>query len=151
MEPTSRIVLSRSSEWMNRARSFKVMIDGQQAGSISNGGTEEFKLEPEQHKIFCKVDWCSSREFDVNIAAGETAYLHVKSGMKYYWQFTIPLLIVLALNFYFTYSSSVRPMWFNYLLLAIAVPSVIYILYYTLFSRKDYLALGRDETTLFGK
>jgi len=127
------------------------MIDGQQTGSISNGGTEEFKLEPGQHKILCKVDWCSSREYDVTIAAGETAYLHVKSGMKYYWQFTIPLLVILFLNFYLTFSKEEKPVWFNFLLIGIAVPAIIYILYYTLFNRKDYLAITKDETTLFGK
>lgn len=151
MESTARIVLSRSSEWMNRARSFKVMIDGHQAGTISNGGTEEFKLEPGQHKIHCKVDWCSSREYDVTIGVGETAYLHVKSGMKYYWQFTIPLLVVLALNLYFVFADSRRPLWFNFVLIAVAAPAIIYILYYTLFNRKDYLAITKDETTLFGK
>ena len=127
------------------------MIDGQQAGSISNGGTEEFKLEPGQHKIHCKIDWCSSREYDVTIGAGETAYLHVKSGMKYYWQFTIPLLVILFLNFYLTFSKAGKPVWFNFLLIAISVPAIIYILYYTLFNRKDYLLITKDETTLFGK
>lgn len=151
METTARIVLSRSSEWMNKARSFKVIVDGQQVGTISNGGTEEFMLASGQHKVFCKVDWCSSREYDVNLAPEETAYLHVKSGMKYYWQFTIPLLVILFLNFYLTFSKSGKPVWFNFLLIAIAVPAIIYILYYTLFNRKDYLAITKDETTLFGK
>ncbi len=151
MEEKSRIVLSRSSEWMNRTRSLKVMIDGQQAGTIGNGNTEEFSITPGQHTIACKIDWCSSRNFDVHLAAGETAYLHVRSGMKYYWQLVGPLLVVLILNLYFVFSEGGRPMWFNYVMILVGLPVLFYIFYYLTFGRKDYLVIVNDDKTLFGK
>jgi hypothetical protein len=151
MEQQARIIINRSSEWMNKARAFKVMIDGQQAGTVKNGSSEEFKVEPGNHKVFCKVDWCSSREFELNLSPGETEYLNVKSGIKYYWHVVIPLVFVLAYNFILTLSKGGRPLWFNIVLLLAVVPSLGYIFYYLTVGKKDYLTLGRDEKGLFGK
>jgi hypothetical protein len=151
MENTARIVLNRSSEWINRVRSFKVLIDGQEAGRISNGATEQFPVAAGTHMVGCKVDWCGSNDYELNLQHGETAYVHVKSGMKYYWQFTLPLFVMLLLNFFFTVAKMHKPAWFNILLILICVPAAIYILYYTLFNRKAYLVITKDDKTLFGK
>jgi len=150
MDNKARVILRRSSEWVNRARGLKVMIDGQQAGSIRNGSTEDFKVEPGTHKIFCKVDWCSSRELEFNAAAGEAVYLFVRSGMKYYWQVALPLLAVVLLNMYYIFSVGVRPTWLNYLLIIVALPACIYFFYYTTFGRKDYLVIRKDDKAGFG-
>ena len=151
METTARIVLTRSAEWMNRMRNYRVIIDGQKAGVIGNGATEEFRVAPGEHKVICKVDWCSSREFDVRIDNGETAYLHVSSGMKHYWYFVFPLFVVLAMNFYYVFSEGGRPMWFNYVLIVAALPTLLYVFYFLTIGRRDYLLLVRDDKTLFGK
>ncbi len=149
MEAQSRIVLRRSSEWINRLRSFKVIIDGQQLGSIANGATSDFRLSPGKHLVQCKVDWCGSRAFEVDLKEGENAYLLVKNGMKYYMQIVLPLFVLIGLNLYFSFSGTPKPAWFNYLLIAVALPSLAYILYYTLISRNDYLQITKDEKTGF--
>jgi hypothetical protein len=151
METQSRIVLTRSSEWMNRARSFKVLINGQQTGTIGNGASESFAVSPGSHKVSCKVDWCSSREFDINLQPGETAYLRVQSGMKYYWQFVLPMIIVLFINAYLIFTGKERPFWFNILIGLTCLPGAGYILYYTAINRKEYLLLKYDDKSLFVK
>lgn len=145
MEQQSRIILSRSSEWMNRARGFRVFIDGQEVGAIRNGGSEEFKVEPGVHTVVCKVDWCSSQEVGVVVSAGETEYLEVKSGLKYYYYFIYPMLAVLGYNFYLVMSREQRPIWFTWLLLFTVLPSLLYIFYYLTIGRKNYLLLQKNE------
>lgn len=144
MDEKARIVLRRSSEWINRARKLQVFIDGQQAGTISNGGTEDFRVDHGQHTISCKVDWCCSRDFNFT-ANDETTYLFVQSGMKYYWLVAIPLFAVLALNFYYVFGAGGRPVWMDYLLIIVALPALLYLLYYVTFGRKDYLIISKDD------
>jgi Protein of unknown function (DUF2846) len=151
MENQATININRIGEWMNRARAFKVFIDGQQVGTISNGTQASFPVAPGTHKVECKVDWCSSREFEVKAAAGETVYLQVQSGMKYYWQVITPMLIMVFLNFYFVVSKIKKPFWFDILLGLICLPAAGYLLYYTAFSRKDYLLISYDSKSILGK
>ena len=151
MESKTKLVLTRKSEFVNRARSFKVMIDGQQAGTIRNGGAEEFHLTPGQHQVICKIDWCSSREYSVDIKEGETTYLQVGSAMKYYWHLATPLLIFLGINLYLTITKQPKPVMFSYALFGMAALVIGYLLYYTVINRKGYLLLEKDTTTLFGK
>jgi hypothetical protein len=151
MEQHARIIINRPSEWANRARPFKIMIDGQQVGIIKNGISEEFKVAPGKHTVYCKVDWCSSKPVDINLAAEETEYLEVKSGMKYYYHFVIPLVVVLLYNFMLVFSKSGRrPMWFNIVLLVTALPALGYIFYYLTIGRSNYLQIGRDEKGFLG-
>ncbi len=152
MEGKSRIVLRRSSEWLNRARNLKVFIDGEQAGTIANGESKDFLLTPGHHNLTCKVDWCSSRDFGISLGENETAYLFVRSGMKYYWQTAFPLFVVLALNFYYVFSAGgKRPEWLNYLLIIVALPALLYMMYYVTIGRKDYLVISKDDKTGFSK
>ncbi|WP_315816908.1 hypothetical protein [Paraflavitalea speifideaquila] len=60
MEKMTKIILTRKGEWLNRARSYKVLIDEQKTGIIKNDGTEEYVVEPGKHSIRCTIDWCSS-------------------------------------------------------------------------------------------
>lgn len=149
MDNQARIIIRRSSEWLNRLRGFRVMIDGQEAGRISNGATEEFKVAPGAHKIFCKIDWCSSRGYEVNLQAGETSYLFVRSGMKYYWQAAIPVIIMLALNLCYSLQDIRKPEWLLFGMIGLGLPVAGYFLYYTVFSRKDYLQLAADQKSGF--
>lgn len=151
MESKTKLVLTRKSEFVNRARGFRVLIDGQQAGIIRNGGAEEFHLAPGQHQVICKIDWCSSREYSIDIREGETVYLQVGSAMKYYWHLAIPLLIFLAINLYLSYTRQPKPIVFTYVLFASAAVVIGYLVYYTVINRKGYLLLEKDTTTLFGK
>ena len=151
MESNSRIVLTRSSEWMNRARRLRVYINGEKAGTIGNANTEEFKVQPGQHSVSCKVDWCSSRDFEVHLEAEQTVYLQVRSGMKHYWYFAVPLLGVLAINLFYLFTQPSRPVWLDFLLPAMALPLLLYIFYFISIGRKDYLVISNDDKTLFGK
>lgn len=145
MNNQATIIIRRSSEWMNRARSFKVLIDGNETGRIGNGATETYKAEPGKHKVMCKIDWCSSREFETELKEGETVQLYVRSGMKYYWHLALPVIFLFSLYLYYTIQDSKKPMWLLYAMIGLGLPASGYFLYYTVISKKDYLLLTKDE------
>jgi hypothetical protein len=150
MESKAKIILTRSSEWMNRARGYRVFIDGIEKGKIKNGISEEFVLEPGQHFIQCKIDWCSSHVFSLDLKPDEISYIRVKSGMKYYWPLLILLFVGLMLNLYFSVSLiKPKPSWASYLQIACVFPCLIYIIYNLSFGSKEYLLLEEDVENVF--
>ncbi len=61
------IKIRRSSEYINKMRAIKILVDGKEIGSIADGETKEFTTAEGQHKIEAKIDWCGSPELSFNI------------------------------------------------------------------------------------
>ncbi|HSU26781.1 MAG TPA: hypothetical protein VLJ68_00245 [Chitinophagaceae bacterium] len=149
MENKPKIIVRRKGEWMNRLKSYKVSIDGNIAGSVSNGNAEEFAVEPGLHKIRCKVNWCGSEELSIDLREGEKAYLEVKSGMKYYYVLAIPVLAVILYKLYLKIAGIKAPDYIYYAILVLAIPVFAYLIYYLTAGRNKYLSLGKDSGGLF--
>lgn len=62
------IRINRKSGWVDRVRSYKVIVDGQVIGDIRNGQSRDFDLAPGHHTLMLKIDWCRSPilEFDTD-------------------------------------------------------------------------------------
>jgi hypothetical protein len=150
-EQNCKIILSRSNEWLNRLRGFKVMLDGAEAARIKNGDSIELMVEPGLHTLKCRIDWCSSKEFIVNAQPGNTAYVKVKSGMKYFWPVYILLIIGLMINFVLEPENSTQKMQYNIAKAVFMLIPAIYLLYYTVFARDRFLWLGDDKDSVFAK
>ena len=148
MDNKAKIILNRPSQWMNRMRSYKVSINGKQIGTVKNGSSEEFPVEPGNNSVECKVDWYRSRPFTMTLKEGETAYLRVKGAMKWY----IPLVLLMAVGvfliFYYRRNPD-KPDWVFPVSLALIIPALLYSLYYITFGRKDYLVLEKDTNNIF--
>ena len=56
--------------WRDVLRGYAVLIDDVRVGSLENGMTQRFLVEPGKHSVQMKIDWCSSPSIDVNVAAG---------------------------------------------------------------------------------
>lgn len=145
----TKIILNRKNEWRNRARGFKVWIDGKEVGTIADGGSEAYPVEPGTHKLLCKIDWCSSPELELTVQEGETRFVQVGSGMKYYSLFTALMVLVLLSGPVIKYLQLKVPEEFTYLQLGVLVPFLLYYLYYLSFGRNRYLQLKEDGTNLF--
>lgn len=148
MENKTKIIVSRSSEWVNRLRTYKVFINGTQVGSLKNGSSEEFEVQPGSNSIQCKVDWYSSQPFVVEAKEGETVYMRVKNGMTLYWPFFIAVLAGVFLVFYYRGKPD-RPDWVTPVSFVLLIPGVLYSLYYTTLGRKKFLVLGKDTKNVF--
>jgi hypothetical protein len=145
----TKLVLNRKSEWLNRARPYKVIIDGEQVGKISSGKVEEFELSQINQTVECKVDWCYSNKYELTAADGDTVYLQVKSGMKAFWIIYVLLLGYIIVSF-------IAPGFINSLgnvgmvirAIVLGIP-FFYLAYYLTLGRRNYLSLEKDPTNVF--
>jgi hypothetical protein len=55
----------------DKYRRYKIMVDGRRVGSIRAGGRREIAVPPAPHVVQLRIDWCSSPELRVDLAAGQ--------------------------------------------------------------------------------
>jgi len=58
------IRIKRDSGYADRLRAYKVLLDGEVIGEISNDQQFEFDAAPGKHQIQLKIDWCTSNRVD---------------------------------------------------------------------------------------
>ena len=129
------LIIKRKAELANRFRDYKVYINGQKAGTIANGNTEEYALPPGAHTVYCKIDWCTSNAVEVS---GDTDHIKILQvcGFKHAaWIMPVAVAasfagIVLKLLGYV-----------NRFLLVILIPAFIIMLFYLTIGRRNYLTL----------
>jgi adenine-specific DNA methylase len=73
MSTSAWIDVERKEGLRDRARAYKVMIDGQEAGTIRHGQQQSFEVVPGTHEVFLKIDWCRSPKRTVDVAGGGRA------------------------------------------------------------------------------
>jgi hypothetical protein len=149
MEKSNKIILNRPSQWLNRTRSIKVLIDAVEVGTIKNGSSEEFVIGSGQHSIQCRIAWYCSPVINVNLNRNEIEYLVVKNGMKYYWPLFLMMLVGIFINLFYLRFQPERPLSASFMQLVLILPALIYLLYYMTIGRKNYLVLETDEENIF--
>ena len=73
----AKIKIQRASKYANKIRDYKIFIDGQNVGTISDGETKEFEVMPGKRTVTAKIDWCCSPDFVIDVSANETKCLEV--------------------------------------------------------------------------
>lgn len=61
-----KLIISRSSAYADKLRSYKIMIDENLTGTIDNGQTIELELPKGKHEVYLKIDWCRSNKVVIN-------------------------------------------------------------------------------------
>ena len=145
----TKIILNRESEWMNKARGIKFFLDDVELGKVADGSSAEYLVEPGIHTMQCKIDWCSSGELKLQLNEGETKFLKIRSGMKYYSFGSILVILILLTGIFLDLAHITRPEYFIWLQVALILPSVFYLLYYLTIGRKKYLLLQEDNDNIF--
>lgn len=145
----TKIIINRKTEFINKTRAFRLFIDGKEMGKIKNGGSEEYLLEPGTHTLQAKIDWCSSAELTIGLKEGETLFLKIRSGMKYFAPAYFLLLAALVSGLIFRWADIPKPENF-YLYQTIAlIPFFVYLLVYMTIKRKEYLVIEADKDSIF--
>ena len=133
-----KISLTRTSEYVNRLRSYHIYIDNVNIGAIDNGQTKEFEVGPGTHTIYLKIDWCSSPIQNITIGDFDTISLKIGSFKNARW--LMPFSITMCvLNF--LVQKAIHVDYFIYL----AIPGFLALMYYLSFGRKNYLS-WEEET-----
>jgi len=58
----SKIIIQRDSGYADRVRKYKVILNNNEIGQISNGETKEFDAPLGDNEVFIKIDWCRSNK-----------------------------------------------------------------------------------------
>ncbi len=68
---SGEVEITRIAEgWRDRARAYKVYVNGQRRDEIGRGETRVLEVEPGEAEIYLKIDWCRSRRVKVAVAPG---------------------------------------------------------------------------------
>lgn len=145
----TKIIISRKSEWVNRARGYKILIDGTEVGKLANGGSEEFQVMPGIHKVQSKINWCTSPELELEVKENETKFLKTGSVMKFYKIGYIILLLAIVSPFFFHQLNIAVPANYPMIQLAFSLPFLLYILYYLTLGKNNYSFLKEDKDNIF--
>lgn len=91
--------VKRTKTFVDMMRDYKVFIDGEYVGTVSNGETEAFDLSDGHHLVHFEIDWCRSKKMSLDVKNGESVVLHVKNSMRW---FSFPFLYILYLSLFKT-------------------------------------------------
>src|SRR5262245_45996688 len=57
---TGRLTIKRPSQFADRARAYRIFVDGAPAGTGKAGSEISLDLPPGEHEILARIDWCRS-------------------------------------------------------------------------------------------
>lgn len=140
----ARIILNRTSEYVNRLRNYNIYIDEKKIGTIANGETKEFPVTSGHHSIVTKIDWCSSRIITFDVKGDETKEFKVSGFKNAKWLMTAALIIIIL-------SCTVNSKFGLEYLFYFVVPALFLLVYYLTVGRKRYLTLTAIESEIQGK
>jgi hypothetical protein len=112
-------------------RDIGIYLDGKKIGVIGNGEIKEFEVEPGEHTLKSKIDWCGSETLNINLTDNETKRIEL-SGFKL-GRFMPIALIINIIYFAFGQQLNLDPMLF----LLLIAPFGLYLVY--------HLTLGRNK------
>jgi hypothetical protein len=67
----------RPSGYVDRIRSYKMLVNGVQVGAIANGETLEVKVPAGVTTIEAKIDWAKARPLKIDTVANQTVEIEV--------------------------------------------------------------------------
>ncbi|WP_223070432.1 hypothetical protein [Paenibacillus caui] len=103
MNSQSLLELKRLSQFVNKLRDFKIIINDSEVGIIKDGDIKEISLEPSEYEIYLKIDWCRSNKYRFTISENEKIKLECGSlltGLRIVIPFLIFFYISIGKNRY---------------------------------------------------
>lgn len=75
----SKIIITRSSDFINFVRKISIYNNEEKIGEIGNGQTKEFTVDSGHLKISARIDWVESESIRVAIKDGEIRKFNLSS------------------------------------------------------------------------
>jgi len=79
---SASITISRDSGWADRLRAYRIELDGVKLGTIDNGESKTFFIEPGSYQLVLKIDWCGSNTVAFNLPADGKALFECGSNLR---------------------------------------------------------------------
>ena len=64
--------INRVSAYADKIRAYHLILDGKKIKKIGNGETVDLVVQPGNHELFLKIDWCRSNKIAFSISEGQT-------------------------------------------------------------------------------
>lgn len=78
----AHLILSRQKSYADSSRAYKVFLNGQEVGVVENGMKSIFEIEPGEHLIHLKIDWCKTPQQKFNVKIDEKVNFECGSNLK---------------------------------------------------------------------
>jgi hypothetical protein len=78
----AKVVLHRRSAFVDRFRSYAVIIDGDKRGTIKNDECVEFDVPSGAHSLRLSIDWCRSNVIEFEADPDQPTKLVCRSNVK---------------------------------------------------------------------
>ena len=132
----TKLIITRTSEWNNKARKFGLYLNDKKIGTIEDGEKKEFEIEPGIYKINGKIDWCKSPKIEFDITENESKEIEI-SGFKYG---NIIMPIGLGIVLFFFLIKLIFKIESNFLIILGGI-GFLYPLYYITIGKNKYLSI----------
>jgi len=76
----AKIILERESQYADKQRAYKVVLDGEAIGDIYDGERKTFIVESGAHTLSLKIDWARSNK--VGFVASKNEKTHFKCANR---------------------------------------------------------------------
>lgn len=140
----AKIRITRTNEWINKARQIGIYFDNQKIGTVRSGESKEFDVPSGQHKVRAKIDWCGSKDLTCQINEKEIKTMTI-SGFKYadysIIGFLIPFGIYSLLKIFINTDSKLLAIT----CLSLSIFLFLGLTYYLTFGRNSYLRIKENK------
>lgn len=76
------VTISRNDSYIDRLRSYKIIIDDNYLDKIKADEITSIHLVPENQIIYLKIDWCRSNKVEFSILKNQTIEFEYSNTMK---------------------------------------------------------------------
>ena len=76
------IKINRKAEYVDRLRSYSVILDNNYLGYINGGEIKNFEVTQGKHTIYLKIDWCRSNKVDFYVLENEVIEFDCGNSMS---------------------------------------------------------------------
>lgn len=87
----AQISISRVSQYSNKLRKIKIVLNDQVVDHISDGETKVLNVRAGKHRLMAKIDWCQSNILELDLLEDESKDITLKG--------TNPFLILYFITF----------------------------------------------------
>ncbi len=95
----AKIIIKRANHFVDNLRDYKVILNKEPIGVISNNSSVFFEIDNKSLEIYLKIDWCRSNKLFIS-EVNDELILNVEPNCKGYKIIFFPLYITLFKNNY---------------------------------------------------
>jgi len=78
------ITITRDSGYVDRRRTYAVILDGNKIADLHDGETRQCSVSPVEHELAVRIDWCGSKSLRFSVTEDDSAEFRVASNFRHW-------------------------------------------------------------------